>query len=56
MSVPDGTIRWKMTLPSAAGAPVALMMPETHAMPPTTAYWIRSTEPNTLYCVNSTFV
>ena len=25
-------------------------------MPPTTAYWISSTEPNTLYCVNSTFV
>ena len=53
MSVPDGTIFWKMTLPSAVGAPVALTMPETHAMPPTTAYWISSTEPNTLYCVNS---
>ena len=30
--------------------------PDTHAMPPTTAYWISSTEPNTLYCVNCTFV
>ena len=56
MSVPDGTISSKMTLPSAVGAPVALTMPETHAMPPTTAYWISSTEPNTLYCVNCTFV
>ena len=28
MSVPDGTIFWKTTLPSAVGAPVALTMPD----------------------------
>ena len=28
MSVPDGTICWKTTLPSAVGAPVALTMPD----------------------------
>ncbi len=56
MSVPDGTMCWKTTLPSAVGAPVALTMPDTHAMPPTTAYWINSTDPKTLYCENSTFV
>ena len=56
MSVPDGTIFSKMTLPSPVGAPVARRAaPDTQAMPPTTAYWISSTEPNTLYCVNCTF-
>ncbi len=54
MSVPVGTRSAKITPPSASGAATAVCSPDTHAMPPTTAYWISRIEPNTLYCVNCT--
>ena len=55
MSVPSGTTFSKRRAPSAPGAPTAAATaPETQATPPTTAYWISSTEPKTLYWPNCT--